>query len=252
MRQYYYVGGMPEVVQSYIDENDLLKVRKVQKRIIADYEDDFSRHIPPKMLSKVRMVWKSIPSLLAKENKKFIYGALKKGARAMEYEDAIGWLENAGLIYKVHKVRKIEKPLKFYEDYDAFKLFLIDLGLLGAMTETTAKEVLVDGAFFTEYKGAFTEQYVSQEFRAGGVESYYYSKDNSTLEVDFLIQDEDLYAIEVKAEENVRSKSLRTVWENDNKVKAYRFSMLDYKEQDWMTNIPLYCIGNWIEKQNTI
>ncbi len=240
---------MPEVVRAYVEDNDLMKVRKFQKRIIEDYEEDFSRHIPPQLLSKVRMIWSSIPVQLAKENKKFIYGAVKKGARAKEFENAIEWLKNAGLIYKVHRVRKIERPLKFYEDFDSFKIFLLDLGLLGAMTGTTAKEVLVEGEFFSEYKGAFTEQYVQEELISGGVEPYYYSKDNSTLEIDFVIQNEELYAIEVKAEENVKSKSLKTVRENNSSVKGVRFSMLDYKEQDWMTKVPLYGVGAWLKSR---
>ncbi len=246
LRQYYYVGGMPEVVQSYIADKDILKVRKIQERIIRDYEDDFAKHIPPSLLSKVRLVWASVPSQLAKENKKFIYSALKKGARAKDFEDAIEWLKNAGLIHKVHRIRKVEKPVKFYEDFDAFKIFLSDLGLLGAMAEVSPKEILVDGDFFSEYKGAFTEQYTAQELIAGGAEPYYYSKENSTLEVDFIIQKDDLYVIEVKAEENVKSKSLRTVYENNGNIKACRFSMLDYKDQNWMINVPLYGIGEWL------
>ncbi len=250
LRQYYYVGGMPEVVQSYIENNDILEVRSIQERIIRDYEDDFIKHIPPSLLAKVRMVWKSIPSQLAKENKKFIYGALKKGARAKEFEDAIEWLRNAGLINKVYRIRKIEKPVKFYEDFDDFKLFISDLGLLGAMVGVTAKEVLVDGHFFSEYKGAFTEQYTAQELIALGAQPYYYSKENSTLEADFIVQRDELYVIEVKAEENVKSKSLRTIYKNNSSVKACRFSVLGYKEQDWVTNYPLYGIGEWIEEIN--
>lgn len=246
LRQYYYVGGMPEAVQSYIDENDLMKVREIQKRIIADYEDDFARHISPALLQKVRMVWASVPSQLVKENKKFIYGALKKGSRAKEYEDAIEWLRNAGLIYKVYRVRKVARPVKFYEDFDAFKIFILDLGLLGAMTGTTAKEVLVDTEFFSEYKGAFTEQYVCQELVANKAVPYFYSKPNSTCEIDFLLQDDEIYAIEVKAEENVKSKSLKAVYEENSLVKACRFSMLDYKEQSWMTNVPLYGVEKWL------
>ncbi len=246
LRQYYYVGGMPEVVQSYADDNDILKVREIQKRIIRDYEDDFAKHIPPSLLTKVRMVWSSIPSQLAKENKKFIFGALKKGARAKEFEDAIEWLRNAGLVHKVTRIRKIEKPVKFYEDFDAFKLFLSDLGLLGAMAGVSAKEVLVDSSFFSEYKGAFTEQYCAQELIAGGFEPYYYSKENSTLEADFILQKDELFVIEVKAEENVKSKRLRTIYECKGSVKACRFSMLNYKEQDWMTNFPLFGVGRWI------
>lgn len=246
LRQYYFVGGMPEAVASYIANDDLLEVRAIQKRIIEDYEQDFSKHIPPGLLSKVRMVWNSIPSQLAKENKKFIYGALKKGARAKEFENAIEWLLDAGLIHKVHRTKKVERPLKFYEEFDSFKLFLCDLGLLGAKVDVSSRDVLLGENFFSEYKGAFTEQYVAQELIANGEVPYYYSKENSTLEIDFIIQKEELYPIEVKAEANVKSKSLRTVFEGNPKVKPCRFSMLNYKQQDWMTNVPLYAVAEWI------
>ena len=148
LRQYYHVGGMPEVVDSYFSTHDLKEVRQIQNRILDDYEQDFSKHIPSALLSKVRMVWQSIPSQLAKENKKFIYGALKKGARAKEFEDAIDWLDHAGLIHKVNRVTKIQKPLKFYEDFNSFKLFISDLGLLGTMSDVSAKEVLTDMNYF--------------------------------------------------------------------------------------------------------
>ena len=246
LRQYYYTGGMPEVVSLYLEKGDLQTVREKQKKILLDYEDDFSKHIPPELLAKVRMVWNSIPSQLAKENKKFIYGALKKGARAKDFEDAIEWLINAGLIHKVYRTRKIERPLKFYEDFDSFKLFLSDLGLLGAMSDVTAKEVITGENFFSEHKGAFTEQYVAQELIASGLKPYYYSKENSTLKIDFIVQKEELYPIEVKAEENVKSKSLKAVYDSNNRVKACRFSMLPYKEQDWLTNVPLYAASEWI------
>ena len=152
LRQYYFVGGMPEAVASYIANDDLLEVRAIQKRIIEDYEQDFSKHIPPELLPKVRMVWNSIPSQLAKENKKFVYGALKKGARAKEFENAIEWLLDAGLIHKVHRTKKVERPLKFYEDFDSFKLFLCDLGLLGAKVDVTSKEVLLGENFGSSRK----------------------------------------------------------------------------------------------------
>lgn len=246
LRQYYYVGGMPEVVENYVENYNFNEVREIQNRILNDYTQDFAKHIPKSLLSKVNMVWNSIPSQLAKENKKFIYGALKKGARAKEFEDAIDWLMRAGLIHKVSRTNKIEKPLKFYEDFDGFKLFISDLGLLGAMSDVAAKEVITGENYFSEYKGAFTEQYVAQELIASGEKLYYYSKENSTLEIDFLIQKEAVHPIEVKAEENVKSKSLRTVYENNPKLVPWRFSMSDYREQEWMTNIPLYVVSEWI------
>ena len=247
LRQYYYVGGMPEVVKNYVSDQDILQVRKTQKQILADYRRDFSKHVPSSLLPKVNMVWDSIPSQLAKENKKFIYGLLKKGGRAKEFEDAIQWLINAGLVYKVNRVSKIESPLKFYEDISAFKLFTVDLGLLGAMVDMPAKEVLINDNMFIEYKGAFTEQYVLQEIIEYGLQPYYYSKENSRLEIDLIVQTDEVYPIEVKAEENLKSKSLKTVYDENPKLKAVRFSMCGYKEQDWMTNVPLYLSGEWLK-----
>lgn len=246
LRQYYFVGGMPEAVEIYFETDNLKEVREIQKRILNDYSQDFAKHIPRNILSKVNLVWNSVPSQLAKENKKFIYSALKKGARAKEFEDAIDWLIRAGLIHKVNRVNKIEKPLKFYEDFDGFKLFFTDLGLLGAISDVTAKEVMTGENYFSEYKGAFTEQYVAQELISLGEKIFYYSKENSTLEIDFLIQKEAVHPIEVKAEENVKSKSLRTVYDNNEKLVPWRFSMSGYKEQEWMTNIPLYAISEWV------
>ena len=247
LRQYYYVGGMPEVVKNYVADQDILQVRKTQKQILADYRRNFSKHVPSSLLPKVNMVWDSIPSQLAKENKKFIYGLLKKGGRAKEFEDAIQWLINAGLVYKVNRVSKIESPLKFYEDISAFKLFTVDLGLLGAMVDVPAKEVLINDNMFIEYKGAFTEQYVLQEIIEYGLQPYYYSKENSRLEIDLIVQTDEVYPIEVKAEENLKSKSLKTAYDENPKLKAVRFSMCGYKEQDWMTNVPLYLSGEWLK-----
>ena len=248
LRQYYYVGGMPAVVASYAENQNLLEVREIQNQILSDYRRDFAKHVPKDLLPKVYMVWDSIPAQLAKENKKFIYGAIKKGGRAKEFENAIQWLIDAGLSHKVLRVKKIEKPLKFYEDGEAFKLFISDLGLLGAMADVSAKDVLASDAAFVEYKGAFTEQYVLQEMVALNKNIYYYSRENSTLEIDFLIQKENLYPIEVKAEENLKSKSLRTVYECNDSLKPCRFSMSGYREQDWMKNIPLYFVAEWISQ----
>ncbi len=247
LRQYYYVGGMPEVVDKYINTRSLLEVRKIQNRILLDYEKDFSKHVPREDLPKVRMIWESIPAQLAKENKKFIYGAVKKGARAKEFENAIQWLIDAGLIIKVNRVNKVEKPLKFYEDMSVFKLFFSDLGLLGAKADVSAKEVITGENYFAEYKGAFTEQYVAQELNSIDFKTYYYSKDSSTLEIDFLVQIEDVYPIEVKSEENLKSKSLRTIYESNERLKPVRFSMSEYKNQEWMVNVPLYLAREWIE-----
>ena len=247
LRQYYYVGGMPEAVESYVNDKDFLKVREVQKQILADYRRDFSKHIPKDIIQKANMVWDSIPAQLAKENKKFIYSTIRKGARAREFENAIGWLTDAGLVHKIQRVSKLESPLKFYEEYNSFKLFMVDLGLLGAMTGVSAKDVIVDNNAFVEYKGAFTEQFVLQELKSLELNVYYYSQENSTLEIDFAVQKRYAYPMEVKASENLRSKSLKNVYEKNNKLKPVRVSMSDYRRQDWMVNVPLYLMYEWIK-----
>ena len=246
LRQYYYVGGMPAVVAAYARERDVFKVRAIQNQILSDYRRDFSKHVAKDVLPKVNMVWDSIPSQLAKENKKFVYSAVKRGGRAKEFENAIQWLIDAGLVYKVMRVSAVKKPLKFYEDLNSFKLFLLDLGLLGAMSEVDAKDVLVNNTVLTEYKGAFTEQYILQELVAQGRKLYYHSRDRSSLEIDFVIQKEHVYPIEVKAEENLKSKSLKTLYEDNPNLKPVRFSMADYREQEWMVNVPLYFAAEWV------
>ena len=248
LRQYYFVGGMPEVVLSYITENDIVKVRELQNSILADYEKDFSKHTPKALIPKLSMVWNSIPSQLAKENKKFIYGAMKPGARAKEFEDAIQWLINAGLVHKVKRVKKIEMPLNFYEDVSSFKLFINDLGLLGAMADTPAKDVLIGSDIFSTYKGSFTEQYVAQQIiSATNKNLYYHTNENSTLEIDFTIQTDNVYPIEVKAEENLKAKSLSTILQSNNNITGLRFSMSGYKEQERITNVPLPLVEEYIK-----
>ena len=246
LRQYYFTGGMPAAVKAYCEDKDIPKTRETQLQILRDYERDFSKHIPPTMLPKVRMVWNSIPSQLARENRKFIYGSLKKGARAKEFEDAIQWLQDAGLAYKVPRVSRIAAPLKFYEDSSAFKLFMVDLGLLGAMAGVTAKQIMVEHSIFSEYKGSLTEQYVLQQLVAEKMNPYYYSNDSHTLEIDLVIQKEKVYPIEVKAEENLRAKSLRTVVSGTEGMTGWRFSMSPFRTQDWMVNIPLPLVQEWV------
>jgi hypothetical protein len=240
---------MPAVVKDYCENQNLQAVREIQNQILADYKRDFSKHVPKETLPKVNIVWEAIPSQLAKENKKFVYSAIKKGGRAKEFENAIQWLMDAGLVYKVLRVTKIEKPLKFYEDFDAFKLFIVDLGLLGAMVQVSPKDVLVNNSAFTEYKGSFTEQYVLQELVTLHKNVYYYSKENSSLEIDFIIQKDEVYPIEAKAEENLRSKSLKAVYDVNPALKPCRFSMSNYREQDWLTNVPLYLAREWLKEQ---
>ena len=254
LRQYYYVGGMPAVVLSYIEDNDILKVRSLQNQILQDYEKDISKHTSVKDMPKISMVWNSIPSQLAKENKKFIYGAVKAGSRAKDFENAIQWLINAGLVYKVNRVKKIEMPLKFYEDFDCFKLFINDLGLLGAMTEAPAREILVGNNSFSSYKGSFAEQYVAQQFFSAIVTGgsslknlYYYTNENSTMEIDFIMQTDKVYPIEVKAEENLRAKSLSTVLKQNENLTGIRFSMANYREQEKMVNVPLALVEEYFK-----
>lgn len=244
LRQYYYVGGMPAAVLAYTERNSLNEVRAIQQQILRDYRRDFSKHAPVREVARINLVWDSIPAQLAKENKKFIYGAVKKSGRAAEFELAIQWLIDAGLVYKVPRVNAPRLPFKFYEDLSAFKLFMLDVGLMGAMSDTSAESMLVGNGIFSEYKGAFTELYVYTQLRSIGIPLYYHSVDNSSIEIDFITSWHDhVIPIEVKAEVNVKAKSLRTFIDNNPTMKGLRFSMLPYKQQDWMTNVPLYaCI----------
>lgn len=241
LRQYYYVGGMPSVVKAYVERKSLKEVRSIQQQILQDYRRDFSKHAPAREVSRINLVWDSIPAQLAKENKKFIYGAVKKSGRASEFELAIQWLVDAGLVYKVQRINVPRLPFKFYEDFNAFKLYMLDVGLMGAMVETSAESMLVGNDVFSEYKGAFTELYVYTQLKTLALPLYYHSVDNSSIEIDFLTAWHDqVVPIEVKAEVNVKAKSLRTFVDNHPEMKAIRFSMLPYDRQEWMTNVPLY------------
>ncbi len=244
LRQYYYVGGMPEAVKSFVETSSLIDVRRIQNDILKGYERDFSKHAPVEQIERIRLVWKSIPSQLFKDNKKFIYGALRKGARAKEFELAIQWLIDSGLLYKVPLCTKPALPLAIYEDFSAFKLYLLDLGLLGAMVDTDAAQVLINNTVFSEYKGGMTEEYVLQEMKSRGISKVFYHKtDDSRLELDFVIQYEGrLLPIEVKAEGNVRSNSLTTLLKANSDLKAVRFSMLPYRQQEQLYCVPLYAV----------
>lgn len=245
LRQYYFIGGMPEVVDSFVNEQDFREARKIQKRILSAYDLDFSKHAPENIVPRIRMVWNSIPSQLAKENRKFVYGLIKEGARAKDYEQAINWLIDCGQVYKVNKVSKPGLPLKAYQDLSAFKLFLVDVGLLAAMTSIDEKTIIEGNKIFTEFKGALTEQYVLQQLlNSGEYDVKYWSAERSRSEVDFVVQYKNhVFSLEVKAEENLRSKSLRTFHEKFSPELALRTSMSDYRHQDWMTNLPLYAIS---------
>ncbi|WP_417090213.1 ATP-binding protein [Leyella stercorea] len=244
LRQYYFVGGMPEAVKTYVERGDIWEVRSIHSKIIDAYRNDMSKHAPKQQVQRINMVWNSIPSQLARDNKKFIYGALRKGARANDFEIAILWLVDSGLVHKVHRISKPVVPLKFYEDMASFKLFLLDCGLLGALSETPPEQILIGDNVFEEYKGAFTENYVLQQLKSlPRTFVYYYSNDNSTLEIDFVVQhDTHIIPIEVKAEENLRAKSLRQFVTDNAGLHGVRFSMSDYREQDWLTNVPLWAV----------
>lgn len=244
LRQYYFVGGMPEAVKAYVERGDIWEVRSIHSKIIDAYRNDMSKHAPKQQVQRINMVWNSIPSQLARDNKKFIYGALRKGARANDFEIAIQWLVDSGLVHKVHRISKPVVPLKFYEDMASFKLFLLDCGLLGALSETPPEQILIGDNVFEEYKGAFTENYVLQQLKSlPRTFVYYYSNDNSTLEIDFVVQHEaHVIPIEVKAEENLRAKSLRQFVTDNSGLHGVRFSMSDYREQDWLTNVPLWAV----------
>ena len=245
LKQYYYVGGMPEVVASFARHMDLKEVRELQRQILDAYEQDFSKHAPIEIVPRLRMVWNSVPAQLSKENRKFVYGLVRQGARAKEFELAITWLMDCGLVYKVNRVTKVALPLKAYEDFSVFKLFIVDIGLLGAMTTLDAK-ILLDGhAVFVEFKGALTEQFVLQQLLSDrDLSIYYWSSDKSDGEIDFLIQYQNQFIpLEVKASENLQAKSLRFFVQKYNPGEAIRTSMSDYREEEWMINLPLYAIS---------
>lgn len=244
LKQYYYVGGMPEVVQNFVDNNDFNEVRGIQKRILAAYEQDFSKHAPNEIVPKIRMLWNSIPSQLSKENKKFIYGLVREGARAKDYETAIMWLADCGLIHKVSRVNNAGIPLKAYEDLKAFKLFVLDVGLLSCMADLSQRTLIEGNELFVEFKGALTEQYVCQQIKTiEDLNLYYYTNDRSSCEIDFVVDDgERVIPVEVKAEENLRAKSLKTYQEKFSPKLSIRTSMSDYKDEGWLINLPLYAI----------
>ncbi len=251
LRQYYFVGGMPAAVSSFIADSDVAKVRNIQKSILEAYERDFSKHAPAAEVPRIRMVWHSIPAQLAKENKKFIYGAVKEGARAKDFELAIEWLKDAGLVHKVNRCKKAQLPLSAYEDFAAFKMFLSDIGLMGAMSNVPVQSIVQGSALFNDFKGALTEQYVLQQLKTiPALSVYYWSAENSRGEIDFLLQNEDaIVPIEVKAEENLQSKSLRAFVERHPELKGVRFSMSPYRAQTWLTNFPLYAVESVMSTQ---
>ncbi len=244
LKQYYFVGGMPEAVLNFAENSDYNEVREIQKRILAAYEQDFSKHAPNETVPRIRMLWNSIPSQLSKENKKFIYGLVREGARAKEYETAIMWLSDCGLVHRISRVNEIGVPLKAYEDLKAFKLFAADVGLLGCMAGLRPGTLLDGNDLFVEFKGALTEQYVCQQLRANeNLDVFYYTNDRGSCEVDFVVDTgEQIVPVEVKATVNLKAKSLKTYKEKYAPSISVRTSMTDYKEEGWLVNLPLYAV----------
>jgi predicted AAA+ superfamily ATPase len=246
LRQYYFVGGMPEAVASFAESGVLADARIVQNQILSDYRRDVSKHLAMAETEYTLAAWDSIPAHLGQENKKFVFGHIKDGARARDYRAAITWLAEAGLAMRVPRVSKPDIPLSAYADQAAFKLFSLDVGLLAAMAELDASSVISGSQVFTEFKGALTEQFVCQQLVSDcSLRPFYWSAENSRGEIDFVVQDDaHIYAIEVKAEENLRSKSLRAFKEKYGTVESRRFSLSGHRYQEWMTNTPLFAIGN--------
>ena len=243
LKEYFFVGGMPEVVKHHIQNDNYQTIRGIQLNIIKAYEQDFSKHAPNEIIPRIKMIWNSVVSQLAKENKKFIYGQIKEGARAKDFELALSWLEDYGLIYKVHRTKKANLPLKVYHDLSAFKLYIIDIGLLGALGNLDSSILLNGDQLFNEFKGSMTEQFVLQSL-IQQVGLNYWSNDTGSAEVDFIFEkNNQIIPLEVKSAENLRSKSLKTFHEKNKGIHCYRTSLADYIEEEWLTNIPLYGIG---------
>jgi predicted AAA+ superfamily ATPase len=246
LRQYFYVGGMPEAVATFAENRDWQKTRQVHNKILLAYERDFSKHAPKEIFPRIKMVWQSIPSQLAKENRKFIYGLIKEGARAKEFELAIQWLLDSGLLIQCFRNKEPKIPLNAYQDLSAFKLYHNDIGLLGAMSKLSPRTVIEGNLLFTEYKGIFAEQFIIQQLKLNNNFSiFYFAPDTYSMEVDFIIQNEndEVIPIEVKAETNLKAKSFKYFCEKYKPTKAIRTSLADYKEENWMTNLPLYAIN---------
>ena len=246
LKLYYYVGGMPEVVNAYATNKDLKEVRKIQKELLAAYEQDFSKHAPSNIVPRIRQLWNNIPTQLAKENKKFIYGLIKEGARAREYEIALSWLIDCGIVYQMNRVNNCKVPLSAYQDFNAFKLYLLDVGLLAAMAEIDEKTLLDGNEIFVEFKGSLTEQYVLCQLKqCTDLNVFYWTADTGTAEIDFITQIRGKNVpIEVKASENLQAKSLKTFVQKYNTEINVRTSMSNYRKEDWLINVPLYSIGN--------
>ena len=249
LKTYYFVGGMPEVVQNFVLNKDYNEVRSIQKRIFLAYEQDFSKHAPNEIVPKIRMLWNNIPSQLVKENKKFIYGLVREGARAKDYETAIMWLSDCGLVHKVSRINAPNNPLKVYEDLKSFKLFVVDIGLLSCMVGLHQQVLLEKNDLFVEFKGALTEQYVCQQLKTiEDLGIYYYTNDRGSCEIDFIIDTgKQIIPVEVKTEINLKAKSLKTYQEKFTPKLSIRTAMTDFKKEETLINLPLYSIENIVK-----
>ena len=249
LRMYFFIGGMPEAVQSFINNRNLQEVRVIQHEILNAYEQDFSKHAPNELVPRIRLVWQSIVAQISKENKKFIYGVLKQGARAKEFEMALAWLVDAGLVHKVHLAKKPAIPLLSYLDLSAFKLYFVDIGLLAAAGNVDAKTIFDGNTIFEEFKGSITEQFVLQQLKSkANFPVYYWTNEKSTAEIDFIIQQKGkVIPIEVKASENLQAKSLKSYCQKFQPEIAVRTSLSEYRQEEWLVNIPLYAIENYFE-----
>ncbi|MDR1792275.1 MAG: ATP-binding protein [Bacteroidales bacterium] len=251
LRYYLFVGGMPEAVQEFIENRDWQQVRHIQKNILLSYRNDFSKHAPHEILPRINMVWDSMPAQLGKENKKFIYNVIRQGARAKDFELAIQWLSDAGLLHKVYNVSKYAIPLIAYQELSNFKLFHNDVGLLGAMSELNSSTIVNGNAIFEEFKGALSENYVFQQLMQNeNLLVFYHTFDNSKYEIDFLVQtnENEIIPIEVKASENLAAASFKLFCQKNHPKQALKTSLTPYKCESWMTNLPLYAIGNFFIK----
>jgi predicted AAA+ superfamily ATPase len=248
LKSYYFVGGMPEAVLSFSQAENYSHVRKIQENILLSYEQDFAKHAPAEIIPRIRMIWNAVVSQLAKENKKFIYGLIKEGARAKEFETALNWLENYGLIYRVNRTKKANFPLAAYSDLSAFKLYVLDVGLLGTLGNLNPQTILEKEQLFTEFKGALTEQFVLQELKATDQKQlFYWANDTGSAEIDFIFESHNtIIPLEVKASENLQAKSLKTFALKHPEIHCYKTSLSDYREESWMTNVPLYGVCNLI------
>ncbi|MBO4491647.1 MAG: ATP-binding protein [Lentisphaeria bacterium] len=233
LKYYYFIGGMPEAVASYVEFHDFQQVRRIQQQLLSDYSDDFEKHVSKSTAAKIRMIWESIPNQLAKENKKFVYSDVKKSLRSRDLEEAMQWLLAAGMIYHIHNVSKPAFPLNAYREENAFKAFFLDIGLLAAKSNLNARTILEGNAVFQEFKGALAEQYVLQQIVAeSGSVPYYWSEKSPTREVDFVIEhEENIIPLEVKAERNLQAKSLKFYCRKYHPAKAVRTSMSKFFRQ---------------------